>query len=123
MTITQFCRHCWHEVEPDARVCPACGAAQDERLPYREELELALACPEALTACRAAFLLGELGEACSVPALARAVDSGDPYVAAEAVLSLWRIGTSEARNLVHAALAHRFATVRAAARSATNGGT
>jgi HEAT repeat protein len=67
-----------------------------ERLSYREELELALRCPEALTARRAAYLLGELAEPDSVPALMLAVDEGDPYVAAEAVTALARIATPQA---------------------------
>jgi hypothetical protein len=45
-----FCRHCWHELPEDSAHCPVCGQAAKERLSYREELELALRCPEALTA-------------------------------------------------------------------------
>jgi HEAT repeat protein len=113
--IAHFCRHCWHELNARAPRCPSCGKATTERLPYREELELALRCPEALTARRAAFLLGELAEPASVPALARAVTTGDPYVAQEAVRSLARIGTPEALALLEQAKAHEFVTVRAAA--------
>jgi HEAT repeat protein len=114
--ITHFCRHCWHEIEASASRCPFCGKATQERLPYREELELALRCPEAFTARRAAFLLGELADAASVPALAGTLASGDPYVAEEAVRSLARIGTPEALALVEQGRAHRFVTVRAAAK-------
>ena len=118
MSVSYFCRHCWREVHAAAFVRPACGAQQDEWLSYREKLELALTCPEAQTARRAAFLLGEIADPRSVPALRRAVGNSDPYVAAEAVLALGRIQTMEAHELVVAALRHRFATVRAAARTA-----
>jgi HEAT repeat protein len=110
-----FCRHCWHELPEDSAHCPVCGQAAKERLSYREELELALRCPEALTARRAAYLLGELAEPDSVPALMLAVDEGDPYVAAEAVTALARIATPQAVSALVGALAHCYVTVRVAA--------
>jgi HEAT repeat protein len=115
--LVYFCPHCWHEHARDALTCPSCGASVTERLPYREALELALACPEALTARRAAYILGELHDPASVRALADAVEIGDPYVAAEAVEALAKIGVPEAMHVIDAAKQHRYATVRAAARA------
>jgi len=114
----RFCHHCWREHPPDASRCPSCGRSVTERVPYREALELALHCPEALTARRAAYLLGELGDSEAVSALIQTLDGDDPYVAAEAVGSLARLGTAAAWDRIRAAVEHRFVTVRAAARAA-----
>jgi HEAT repeat protein len=116
VTVIYFCRRCWREVDQHAVTCACCGALQAERLSYREELELALACPEALTARRAAYLLGLVADARSVPALGRAVSGSDPYVAEEAVRALAKLDSEEARKIVRAAADHPFVTVRAAAR-------
>jgi HEAT repeat protein len=112
LPIRFFCRHCWYEHSADAETCPSCGSRTQRDISYREALELALACPEALTARRAAYLLGKLRDPKAVPALARALAEGDPYVAAEAVIALGKIEAPEARALVAAARHHRYVTVR-----------
>jgi HEAT repeat protein len=116
--LVHFCPHCWREHPAASTTCPSCGAQLAKRLPYREALELALACPEATTARRAAYLLGEIRDSASIPALTRAVETGDPYVAAEAIQSLAKIGGPEAMRVVVAARDHRYVTVRASARNA-----
>lgn len=120
-TEAHLCPHCWREIPAEAQLCPHCGRSTNERLPYREALELALDCPEALTARRAAYLLGRLRDPASVPALRRALAGEDPYVAGEALASLAKIGTDEAKQAVLAARDHPFVTVRAAARAALAG--
>jgi len=93
-----------------------------DRLEYREALEHALHCPEALTSRRAAWLLGQLGDERAVPALISALDFGDPYVAAEAVTALACLGGPQAWRAVRAAAGHDFATVRKAAGDALRRG-
>jgi len=88
-----FCQACWAEVPSDASSCPRCGRSFQERLSCREALARALPSPEPFTARRAAFLLGRLHDPSSVGALTDAVASGDPHVAAEAVIALGGIGT------------------------------
>lgn len=115
---TWSCQWCWAEVAPDAKSCRACGRLLEERLPYGEALEAALRCPEGLTARRAAYLLGKRRDRHAVSALRRAADEGDPYLAAEAIEALGRIGTPDALALVEGATRHRWVTVRRAAEKA-----
>ncbi len=112
---TWFCQWCWAEVAPQAKSCGQCGHSLEERLSYTEALESALRCPEGLTARRAAYLLGKRRDQHAVAALGRAVEEGDPYLAAEAVEALGRIGSPDALALVDAATRHRWVTVRTAA--------
>jgi HEAT repeat protein len=112
--IRYFCMSCWSEIPPDTRRCPSCGRSTSKRLPYRQALERALRSPEEFTARRAAYLLGLLADPGSIPPRARALQEGDPYVAAEAALALARINSPEARALVKNAARHRYVTVRAA---------
>jgi HEAT repeat protein len=58
--MTSFCQRCWAEISPETERCPHCGADAKERLPLRDALELALEARDALTARRAAYLLGKL---------------------------------------------------------------
>jgi hypothetical protein len=118
--IHYFCPHCWAEVAAQDRRCAGCGADLTDRPGYRQALELALRCPEALTARRAAYLLGRLGDALAVPALIQALAHGDPYVAAEACTALARLGGAAAWSAVRAARTHRYASVRAAARAVSD---
>ncbi|MEW6770522.1 MAG: HEAT repeat domain-containing protein [Bacillota bacterium] len=114
MPITYFCQKCWREVPADARgPCPHCGAILEDNASYVEKLIRALDAPEAMTALRAAYLLGKLKAAAAVPALAAKLqESPDPYLAAAACEALARIGTPEAKAAVCAARQHRFAPVR-----------
>jgi HEAT repeat protein len=110
-----FCPYCWHEHESGASMCPTCHHSLAERIPYRQALEQALDCPELLTARRAAYLLGVLGESDAAPALIEALESADPYLAAEAVTSLAKLGGAHAWSAVGRARHHRFVVVRRAA--------
>jgi HEAT repeat protein len=85
----------------------------DDGASYVEKLIRALDAPEAATALRAAYLLGQLRAAAAVPALAAKLEeSPDPYLSAAACEALGQIGTPEAAAAVCAARKHRFATVR-----------
>lgn len=116
-----FCFYCWCEFSAGTARCPSCGRVIDDRLPFRGVLERALSHPRGPTAERAAYLLGRVRDPASIPALSRALDEGDPAVAAEVVLALSRIGTPEAQSLVERAMNHRHETVRSAARRTWTG--
>jgi len=113
--IRYFCPQCWAEVAAQAPRCAACGADLTGRPAYRQALEWALRCPEALTARRAAYLLGRLGDRRAVPALIEALKQGDPYVAAEACAALAQLGGKTAWSAVREARTHAYATVRVVA--------
>jgi len=114
LPLTYFCQNCWREVPAGARgPCPHCGALLEDNASYVAKLIRALDAPEAMTALRAAYLLGRLGAVAAVPALVAKLNSSrDPYLAAAACEALGQIGTPEAAAAVCAARKHRFATVR-----------
>jgi len=113
--IRYFCPQCWTEVGSGDQQCPRCGADLTEDRDYFDKLVLALESPDYTTARRAAYLLGVAGDPRAVPYLVRQLGKEDPYLAAEAVQALGRIGSREALSIVQQARQHRFAVVRRAA--------
>jgi hypothetical protein len=79
--LIHFCFNCWREYPKDVEVCPSCQKSVKERLPYCEALELTIRCSKLMTARRAAYLLDQLRDPASVPALIEALHAEDPYIA------------------------------------------
>ena len=116
-----YCMECFSEVGEGVPRCPACGAdleAQD-----REDLDSKLlrALGHRLSDRRimAARALGARRTNDALPALMRAVEGDDPYVAAEAIRALARIGHPSGLGLVER-IAHGDGSVvvKSAARQA-----
>jgi len=110
-----FCPDCWEEIPKDTKICPFCGANLEEKNTYLEKLILALKSKDGLTARRAAYILGEIGDPQAIDVLATIIDEEDPYVAAEAVMALAKIGGMRALDTVKRAKFHPYITVRKAA--------
>jgi len=94
-----FCPHCWQEIAPAAARCPLCGAdlAAADAEAYATKLIRALRHPEAQTAVRAAWILGERRHASAVPELIRVLESArDSFLAEAAVEALGKIGDERA---------------------------
>jgi HEAT repeat protein len=120
---TWFCPDCWQEVNPEERICPACGSdlGKHKRADYEAELIRALEHRMADRRLIASRVLGQIGGTRAVRALIKLVERGDdPYAAAEAVRALARIGGHQASEYLKKANAHPSAVVRHAARKATS---
>jgi HEAT repeat protein len=116
-----FCPACWAEVPEKAALCPTCGADLEtlDRAEFDQKLIRALDHPEALTAVRAAEILGWRRTARAVPALlARYRRGADPFLAAAIALALGRIGGVEARAALRELERDPSVIVRRAAREA-----
>jgi MFS family permease len=116
-----YCLECFAEVGNDDRRCAACGAdlmAQD-REHFGRKLVRALGHRLSDRRILAARALGARGDPEAVPALIRAAEDDDPYVAAEAVRALASIGDRSGLELVRR-MAHGEGSVvvKAAAREA-----
>ena len=117
--IAFFCPDCWREVEPGARECPGCGAALADLdgQSYERKLIAALAHPLPDRQMLAARILGQLRSQAAVSELEKVVEfSPDPYLAAEAVTALARIGGNAATKAVKRAERDERVVVRAAAK-------
>jgi HEAT repeat protein len=93
--MTYYCANCWKEIERDLKVCPHCGARQEQlaRETFVRKLVRALRHPEPETPIRAAFVLGQLKAEAAVPELTAVLrTSSDPYIAAACADALGRIG-------------------------------
>ena len=104
------------------RVCPRCGTSPEEATSrdYLDKLVGALGHPEPETVQRAIWVLGERREAEALGALRALYEkSTDPFVQAEIVRALGRIGTEQALELVKAAATHASLLVRKAALAAS----
>ncbi|MBI3810125.1 MAG: HEAT repeat domain-containing protein [Nitrospirae bacterium] len=117
-----FCTRCWNELGVTDSTCPYCGATQDESTArdYYMKLVGALRHPVPETVRRVIWILGERREIEAVDALhALYEESPDPFVQAEIVRALGRIGTEQALELVKAAATHASLLVRKAALAAS----
>jgi HEAT repeat protein len=117
--ITAYCPACWSEVAAGAVRCGACGADL-ERLDaagFDEKLVRALRHPEPATRLRAVLILGRRRTRSAVPALVgRWREGADPYLAAEIVKALARIGGQAATAALREVATDPSVVVRAAAR-------
>jgi HEAT repeat protein len=97
-----YCLECFAEVGNDDRRCAACGAdltAQD-RDHFGRKLVRARGHRLSDRRILAARALGVRGDPEAVPALIRAAEDDDPYVAAEAVRALASIGDRSGLQVV-----------------------
>ena len=93
--MTFFCPKCWKEIPSGRETCPHCGArlAEEDAKPFVEKLRSALRHPEPETAVRAAWILGERGEASAVTDLIYVLEtSQDGFLAEAAAEALGKIG-------------------------------
>jgi HEAT repeat protein len=121
MAVTWFCLSCFAEVEDAQRQCPNCGvdltALDSESLD--ERLVRALGHRLAGRRIVVAQVLGNRRAASAVPALAEvAIRDDDPFVAAEAVRALVRIGTDNALAAARTVATWGSVVPRRAARAA-----
>lgn len=114
-----FCPKCWASIAESVRICPTCGtdiAQWKSEHDYGDQLIAALHHPIPTTAVIAAQVLGQRRELKAVPELIKMLnETADFYLAEAVVEALGKVGDTQARNAVHAALRHRFARVRARA--------
>ncbi|HXF56146.1 MAG TPA: HEAT repeat domain-containing protein [Actinomycetota bacterium] len=121
---TWFCPACFEEVDAAAERCPACGEVLGPMDAATYEDKLIRALDHRLTDRRvmAARILGLMGSRKAVPRLATlAVEPRDPYLAAEAVTALGRIGGKEAAAVVRDLAERGGAVVKSAAIAASAG--
>jgi HEAT repeat protein len=91
---------CWVEVPEGATSCPSCAADLEalDRTDFGEKLARALGHPSPDIVRRAVEILGRRRSVEAVPALLARFRRGvDPYLGAEIVTALARIGGAEAR--------------------------
>lgn len=103
--IAWFCLECFSEVDPAARECPVCGADIPQgSSDYEAGLIRALRHPKLPDRqVLAAAILGKRRSARAVPDLIDVAREGsNPYLAAEAVTALDRIGGDEAEAAIRA---------------------
>jgi len=114
-----YCPHCWHELETDVSVCPACGEEirqSWEAKDFVEKLIAALDHPEPTTPIRAALFLGKIGDERAVgPLMALAGSSDDVYIVQAAARALGAFATPEAKAFLRSLLNHPAVVVRAEA--------
>lgn len=115
-----YCPHCWHELQEDVAVCPACGKEIKESWKAKafvEKLIEALRHPEPTTPIRAALLLGNIKDLRAVAPLSLlAKTSEDVFIVQAAVHALGEIKTPEATAFLHSIRDHPAAMVRAEVR-------
>ena len=112
--MNSFCWNCFQTIDSDDTLCPYC-ARQQHPVPgdLREKLIRALRHPIGETRRRASFLLGEKRVSEATADLIDLVDHDpDPYVGAEAVTALEKIGTSDALYGIERAASHESFVVR-----------
>lgn len=113
--MTFFCRNCWTEMASDQQICGHCGAkvsSWDDQA-FTAKLVQALSHPEPATQMRAVYLLGETKTASALGALAQLYrNTVDPFLQAEIVKSVDKIGGDSAFGFLTEALANRSFIVR-----------
>lgn len=110
-----FCPNCWEEVLKDTKICPYCGVnieKMEKEGTYLDKLINALKSNDYFTARTAAYILGEIGDSRAIEALSICIEEGDPYIAAEAVIAIAKIGGVRALDLIEKAKDHPYVTVR-----------
>jgi HEAT repeat protein len=116
-----FCPNCWAQIAAGDSVCPACDADLDalDRQDFDAKLIRALQHPEALTARRAAWILGQRRTQDAVASLLSRYRTGvDSFLGAEIAAALGRIGNPAARAALGEMAADRSFMVRRAAQAA-----
>jgi len=112
--MNSFCWNCFQTVDSDDALCRDCGRQQNP-VPgdLREKLIRALKHPIGETRRRASFLLGQKRASAATADLDDLVEHDpDPYVAAEAVTALEKIGTPDALYGIERAASHESFVVR-----------
>jgi HEAT repeat protein len=114
-----YCPACFAEVGSQTAPCPRCGDLGDTAIDFEESLIRALGHPLPDRRLLAAQVLGQRRARGAVPGLIAAVEQGDdPYLAAEAVVALARIGDPGGLAIVDQMAREGPAVARAAARAA-----
>lgn len=119
-----FCPVCGAEVQQGTAACPACGAdlRSADKADYDQKLIWALDSKLPETKLMAARILGERRASQSVSRLmALAAEDIDPYLKAEVVRALGRIGDERGLEVVRRAAAYGEPPVRAAAQEFVEG--
>lgn len=112
--MNSFCWNCFQTIDSDDALCRDCGRQQNP-VPgdLREKLIRALKHPIGETRRRASFLLGQKRVSEATADLDDLVEQDpDPYVAAEAVTALGKIGTPDALYGIERAASHESFVVR-----------
>ncbi len=110
-----YCPNCWREITQEQRVCVHCGqqiSLWDEKT-FTEKLISALSHPEPTTQDRAIYLLGERKATEAVSALTALYRrSGSPFLQAEIIEAIGKIGGESGYALLTEALRHPSFIVR-----------
>lgn len=110
-----YCPACWKEISEEERVCVRCGQAVSvwDKKSFTEKLISALSHPEPMTRDRAIHLLGERKVTQAVGALAALYRRGkNPFVQAEIIEAIGKIGGDAGHGLLTEALRHPSFIVR-----------
>jgi len=115
-----YCPDCFAEVEQQTAHCPRCGAdLADPARDFEEQLIRALRHPLPDRRLLAAQVLGQRGARRAVPRLIQIIEEpDDPYLVAEAIVALARIGDPAGLAVVDRISRQGSAVARAAARTA-----
>lgn len=110
-----FCPNCWEEVLKDTKICPYCKTdieKMEADSTYLDKLINALRSNDYFTARSVAYILGEIGDSKAIDALSICIENSDPYIAAEAIIAIAKIGGIRALGLIEKAKEHPYVTVR-----------
>lgn len=110
-----FCTTCWKEITCEEKICPQCGAdiKEHEQKGFEKKVINALKHPERETVQRAVWILGRLKSIESVKPLMSLFEKTDnPYIKAEILDALDKMGTPKATNIIEEAVNSAFSVVR-----------
>jgi HEAT repeat protein len=113
--MTFFCPNCWKEMASAQQACFRCGAKVSSwgEQAYTVKLVQALSHPEPDTRMRAIYLLGETRTHSAIEALTQVYrNTADPFVKAEVIKAVGKIGGESALLLLLEALRHPSFIVR-----------
>ena len=119
--MTFFCPNCWKEIASDQQTCSQCGAnvSSWDKQAFTVKLVQALSHPEPETRMRAVYLLGETRTVAAFGVLAQLYRNViDPFLQAEIVKAVDKIGGDSAVNFLIQALRHPSFIVRQEAANA-----
>ncbi|HUJ15671.1 MAG TPA: HEAT repeat domain-containing protein [Thermoanaerobaculia bacterium] len=116
-----YCPVCWQQMPTRDVACIRCGTDPEhfsDETAFMRELVRAVFHPEAVSARRAIWILGEKRCPDAVPAFARAVERADPYQLLAMIEALQKIGTDPAHELLERLANHESSIVAWEARGA-----
>lgn len=119
--MTFFCPNCWKKMAEEQLVCSQCRASISnwETKTFAAKLLQALSHPEPQTQMRAVYLLGETKNASALDALAQLFrTSRDPFLQAEVIKGVNKIGGNFVIPLLIEALKHSSFIVQRESRTA-----